>query len=944
MKKIFKNKKGFSVVEILAVIVILGILIVVSAPAVLKYIDSSTKKGYDSIARSAREGAESYLMDTPSFSGEIQIKDLVEDGLLEKPIDPDDGGYVCDGSVAYELVTGSDEKLDEYKYTVNLCCSTYEIAYEFPGGDTKEIQQADFCRILRSTGRLPGRGEEEPEPDVNPDAPTCSLTAELAAGKLVNGAYTPDINGNLDLTIKMNISGDAVQKGLSTDQKSTNGKVSTKHNDGDGEFTYYGYVGRGGQYNSCELEIVVDTTPPSCPTITAYSNGSVLQPEVWTSNSIEFRFDFDSDAYKYEWFTNDKNDQLVKKSDNEITDEDSKKKTITAAGQRRIALNVYDKYDNKRECLNDEKYYFIDSSVPTCTLSYASTTGLNGWYNAGGEIVMLIENAGDSGVQTGIVQGTSDDTINSIDRLSITSDVNTTYRGNILTGTGAKASCELSLKVDMTPPTVENLRAEIDGTGRSLKATFKDSTSKLVEYAVSTTDSATMPADSFEIANESTFNFSYKINFRAATYYIWVRDAAGHVTKTSINVEDKPFNISYDLDEGTIDESTFPLHRTYFGGESFETAVPVRAGWEFKGWQVSGIGSSSDNTKITVGYEDVTVTAKWETMLIDYISFLNTSDAVTNAVRAHYDFYEIDGEVVEQLREIRYISASPKNYVKIGSELWRIIGSFNGITTKLILNNYFTSGSFNEFAWDTSDSSTNGSAGVNEWSQADIMTTINNYYSGKPVMGYVHESIWNSGALYNGKYTVADYIKPEPEIDEETGEVIEVEITCDGEICYYDEANSKLYAISPNAGYDVDFAYNVEKSLDSKGNLCLDSSSPLCSDTVTRTSGWFGNVGLITASDYAYASTNPACHENIRDSSSSNCAIDNWLHTGDNYWTITPAAYYNSNSLVMYVHGGGYIAAQSASKKYRVRPVVNLRADVTIVTGTGTLEDPYILK
>ena len=45
------------------------------------------------------------------------------------------------------------------------------------------------------------------------------------------------------------------------------------------------------------------------------------------------------------------------------------------------------------------------------------------------------------------------------------------------------------LKVDMTPPTVENLRAEIDGTGRSLKATFKDSTSKLVEYAVSTTDS-----------------------------------------------------------------------------------------------------------------------------------------------------------------------------------------------------------------------------------------------------------------------------------------------------------------------------------------------------------------------------------------------------------------------------------------------------------------------
>ena len=936
MKKIFRNKNGFSVVEILAVIVILGILIAISAPAVLKYIDSSTQNGYDSIARSARDGAESYLMDTPSFSGEIQIKDLVEDGLLEKPIDPDDGSYICDGSVAYELVTGDEGGLDEYKYTVNLCCSEYESAYEFPGGATKKIQQADFCRIIRSTGRLPGREEEDPEPETNPNAPTCSLRAELDSGKLVNGAYTSDVNGNLELTIKMDVTGDAVQKGLSTDQKSTNGKVSTKHNAGDGEFTYYGYVGRSGQYNSCELDIIVDTTPPSCPTITAYSNGSVLQPEVWTSNPIEFRFDFDSDAYKYEWFVNDSSDQLVKKSDNEITDDDSKKKTVSAAGQRRIALNVYDKYDNKRECLNDNKYYFIDSSVPTCTLNYVSTTGLNGWYNSSGEIVMLIENAGDSGVQTGIVEGNSD-TINSIDKLLITSDVNTTYRGNILTGTGAKGSCDLQLKVDMTPPAVENLRTEIDGTGRKIKATFKDNTSKLVEYAISATDSATMPADSLVIDNKDTFDFSHKINFRAATYYIWVRDGAGHVTKTSINVEDQYFNISYDLDDGTVDMTTLPT--TYIGGESFETAVPTRAGWDFKGWKVSGIGSSSDNTKINVGYQDMTVTAMWETIFIDYISFLNTTAASANSLRAHSDFYEIDGEVVEQLREIRYVGGSPNNFVMIDGELWRILGSFNNINVKLVKNDYLSSS-----AWDTSNSSINSGAGVNEWSQADIMTAINNHYSGKPLMGYAHEFIWNTGYLYNGKYTVSDYVKPAPEIDEETGEEIEVEITCEGEICYYDEVNHKLYAISPNAGYDVDYAYNVEKSFDIEENLCLNSSSPHCSDTVTRTSSWVGNIGLITASDYAYASTNTDCHDNIRDTSSNKCSVNNWLHTGTNYWTITPAAYYNSKSLVMYVSGNGYIAADVATKKYGVRPVVNLRADTIIVTGNGTQSDPYILK
>ena len=937
MKKTFQNRKGFSMVEILAVIVILGILVGISAPSVIKYIGSSTKKGYDALARSAKEGAETYLMDTPAFSGELQIKDLYEDGLLEKPIDPADGAYVCDGSVAYELVTADSDNeggLDEYKYTVNLCCSGYERAYEFPSGNIKEIAQADFCKTIRETGKLPGHEGGGDDPEVNPDAPTCSLTANLISGRFVNGAYAPDVNGNLELSIKMDIDGNAVQKGLSTTEHSTNGKTSTTHIDGDGQFTYYGYVGRGGEYNSCELNVLVDTTAPSCPTITAYSNGSVIQPEVWTSSAIEFKFDFDSDAFRYEWFTNDENDELVKKSDNEITGEDSKKKTITAAGQRRIGLTVYDKYDNKRECLNDEKYYFIDDSVPTCSLSYVSTTGLNGWYNASGELVILVQNAGESGVQTGIVKGNSN-TINSIDRLLIDSDVNNeNYRGNFLTGTGIRGNCNLDLKVDMTPPTVENLTTEINATGRHLKATFKDSTSRLIEYAISTTDSDTMPSETVNIDSEATYNFSYKIDFRAATYYIWVRDAAGHVTKTHITVNDKYFNISYDLDEGTVDMTTLP--NTFIGGESFDTAVPVRNGWTFTGWAVTGVGSATENTNITVGYEDLLVRAKWETNLLEYISFLNSIDSNANSLLAHYDFYEIEGEVVETLRDIRYVGSNPKNYIEYNGEKWRMLGNFNNIGVKLVRNDFL-----NTSEWDKSASNVNSGYGVNEWSNSDVSSTINSYYSSKPIVGYSYPTIWNTAALYYGSYTVSDFVMPEPEIDEETGEIIEFELTCDGDICYYDEANSKLYAIKPNDGYDAYYAYNMERSPDSKGNLCLDSSSPNCNDTVERNNSWTGTMGLISVSDYAYASSEEDCHNNVR---SSACATNNWLNVGSNYWTITPAAYYNSNSLVMYVNSSGMIAADVAAKRYGVRPVINLKADTFIVTGTGTYDDPYILK
>ena len=41
-----KNKKGFTLVELLAVIVILGILVVFTIPLMLKYINYSKRKSY----------------------------------------------------------------------------------------------------------------------------------------------------------------------------------------------------------------------------------------------------------------------------------------------------------------------------------------------------------------------------------------------------------------------------------------------------------------------------------------------------------------------------------------------------------------------------------------------------------------------------------------------------------------------------------------------------------------------------------------------------------------------------------------------------------------------------------------------------------------------------------------------------------------------------------
>ena len=93
---------------------------------------------------------------------------------------------------------------------------------------------------------------------------------------------------------------------------------------------------------------------------------------------------------------------------------------------------------------------------------------------------------------------------------------------------------------------------------------------------------------------------------------------------------------------------------------------------------------------------------------------------------------------------IRYMGADPNNYVTFNNELWRIIGVFDVKSSasgqaekrvKLIRDD-----SLGNYSWDSSTSGVNNGYGVNEWSQANIMTTLN---SG---------AYWNrtSGTCYNG--------------------------------------------------------------------------------------------------------------------------------------------------------------------------------------------------
>ena len=66
-----------------------------------------------------------------------------------------------------------------------------------------------------------------------------------------------------------------------------------------------------------------------------------------------------------------------------------------------------------------------------------------------------------------------------------------------------------------------------------------------------------------------------------------------------------------------------------------------------------------------------------------------------------------------------------------------------------------------------------------------------------------------------------------------------------------------------------------------------------------------------------------------------------YLYTGEYYWTMSPSDFYSTGGArVFIVTSSGYFGSDNVNNANGVRPVINLKADVTI-TGEGTSSNPY---
>ncbi len=300
---------------------------------------------------------------------------------------------------------------------------------------------------------------------------------------------------------------------------------------------------------------------------------------------------------------------------------------------------------------------------------------------------------------------------------------------------------------------------------------------------------------------------------------------------------------------------------------------------------------------------------------------------------------------------LRYIGNSPYNYIDIGDRdsedkpiLWRIIGVMNNMTivnddesesTGQSLVKIIRADSIGSYSWDSSASGVNSGIGVNEWSQADIMTTLN------------RGAYWSktSGQCYSGlndSQQACDFSS--------TGLTKEVRNKL-AKIRWNTGTSGEVY---DNSKITASYMYQGERSTHNGKEQCESKGGSYCNDKVDRTTTWDGFIGLMYPSDYGYAvggDERVSCLAKTMynwDGSTPDCKGNDWLYdSSNNQWTITPAPLLSDANAVFHVHSGGRVNNFYVDTARAVRPTAYLKSSVKIKESSasdyGSQGNPFVI-
>ena len=286
--------------------------------------------------------------------------------------------------------------------------------------------------------------------------------------------------------------------------------------------------------------------------------------------------------------------------------------------------------------------------------------------------------------------------------------------------------------------------------------------------------------------------------------------------------------------------------------------------------------------------------------------------------------------------------AVKNNYVEFANKCWRIVRIGGDNTIKLILHNDNTSNTSSP----CSSSNNNTTAAFAHYNGDTYTSVFNSNYADNAYVGFMygtvdsstyeatHANINKSTILTNLEIWYNDNLKT-------CESVIDDNVFCNDKTNVTDTSYDPMNAF--NTSQITGLGYRTEGTYYAAYKRLYTNKTPSlkCNGTLSKITS---KIGLITADEVVYAG-------NVVVTSGSTSYLQENA-TGSHWWSMTPSDYYVDQLLpspateaqVLLIKNDGSLNRYKVNISNAVRPVISLISSTTISGGTGTSEDPYVVK